>query len=350
MGISQLPVDGDGVRGQLAGKVPHTPTVSTDDKQRVIRAITKVTIDTIKVVHRAIRANLEQDPETALEQVRIGFRGKIALSLDVFAERLAVAELSRRLRRFKVRVLGEESLRDPQLDFSQESRIVLLLDVLDGTDLIERGLGNWCTAVVVYYPPEREIMAAFVATPEGQVYFWTLNTPEPLRYDSVTGRLEHVSGPSLIQRVSEASVAFYGQKLINFFSGAEGLAGLHTLAATRKDLTLRLYNLAGIPAMVKLVESNGRRRLDCVLELHGQKAHDMVAGAVIAEKAGATLLDLYGNRIDLSAALERPADPDRELRYVLAATPELASEILGYLRVGTAVRSVNEVDANACSA
>jgi fructose-1,6-bisphosphatase/inositol monophosphatase family enzyme len=275
-----------------------------------------------------IRDSAHFDSNAAFETVKIGNREKIAVVVDIVAERLAALELWRRLKRLDPLILGEESLRDEGLDLSEETRLVALLDMVDGSDLLERGLGNWCSAAAFFLPAERQILGAFVAVPEGDIYFWTIETPVPQKFNIKSGRMESIGGPSGVRAVSEASISFYGQKMANFCSCAGELTHERNRNLLARDLATRIYNLAGIPTMMKVVDGSVHKRIDAVFELLGQNPHDAVPGAVIAQAAGATLLGLDGTPLDLLSALLRPSDPSRRLRYVLAATPELASELL----------------------
>ena len=291
-------------------------------------------LKTLEIIFFALRDSAIFDPVSAFETVRIGKREKIALEIDIFAERLAAIHLGRRLRRFHPVILGEESLRHKQLDLSGEERLVALLDVVDGTDLLERGLGNWCSAATFFLPASRQILGAFVGTLEGLIYFWTPNVQVPMKLDLLTQRLEPVNGPSKVQSVADASIAFYGQKLVSLCSNAGPFTHEGNRQLRASGLGLRLYNLAGMPAMVKLVDGAERRRLDAVFEVAGQQPHDVVAGAVIAQQAGATLIGMDGAPVDLASALLRPADPSNRMKYILAATPELAKDLLQCLRLG----------------
>lgn len=300
---------------------------------RLIPQITKAALSTLGIVHRVIRDSELYDSFNAFETVKIGKREKVALVVDVIAERLAAIELGRRLKQFDPLILGEESLQDENLDLANESRLVALLDMVDGTDLFERGLGNWCSAAAFFLPDEREIVGAFVGTPEGVVYYWTIDTPVPLKFDLRTKSVEPVRGPSEVRNLAESSIAFYGQKVVNFCSCASTLAHERNRQLQTKGLSVRIYDLAGIPMMMNVIDGAGHRRIDAVFEIVGQNPHDVVPGAIIAQRAGATVLDLDGNPLDLVAALLRPADPNYRLKYVLAATPELAAELLKSLRV-----------------
>lgn len=311
---------------------PAGPTKPNLSDPRAIRRIADAVLKTFVKVHVDLWYARKLDPASAFEPVRIGKHEKAALAIDLFAERLAAIELGRRLELFDPVIYGEESLRNQELDLTAEERLVILLDTLDGTDLYRLGLGNWCSAAVLFVPASSEIFGAFVGVPEGFIYYWTPLDPKPLRYDLMTGRTVAVSGPSMTQNLADASVAFYGQKIANLCSNAGPLTHENNAELRAKGLDLRVYNLAGIPAMVRTIDLAFGKRMDAVFELRGQYPHDVVAGAVIARQAGATLIDLNGEPLDIAAALMRPADPTRKMKYILAATPELARDLLHHLR------------------
>jgi fructose-1,6-bisphosphatase/inositol monophosphatase family enzyme len=87
----------------------------------------------------------------------------------------------------------------------------------------------------------------------------------------------------------------------------------------------RIYNLAGNPMMMRLVDG----KIDAIIELSGQRCHDVIPGFAIALKAGAYLIDLDTSRKlsikDLPAILSRPSN---KFKYILACNEPLADEIL----------------------
>jgi fructose-1,6-bisphosphatase/inositol monophosphatase family enzyme len=294
----------------------------------------------VKVVLEKIERALMRNPASALETVIVGSR-KPALRIDLNAEFIiedAIREWdednghSLEL----MEVLGEESLRDPTLNLMGKEGVYALVDAIDGTDLLERGLGNWCTTGVFFRPNDIEakrILAAFVGLPTGEIYYATAddNNASVIRSeeDPPTG----VSGSSGVTSVRDASVCFYGQK-------SERL-----LATTARPLfkaggtnPFRVYNLAGIPMMMRLIDYRFKTAhgIDSVFEIMGQKPHDVVPGAYIAMKGGAVVKDLSGrplSEVDLENALLRPAveDESEQLKYVIAATEQLCDEMISLL-------------------
>ena len=129
----------------------------------------------------------------------------------------------------------------------------------------------------------------------------------------------------------DAAVCFYGQKAANFYAVHKNAPLLTWLRDNRaKKINgqaprFRIYNLAGNPMMVRMTESTGTPpAIDAVFELKGQKVYDVIPGAFIAKRVGATFVDLANRPIDLDRALRER----KVLKYVLAATPGLARELV----------------------
>jgi fructose-1,6-bisphosphatase/inositol monophosphatase family enzyme len=298
------------------------------DRELIVRA----SLRTIQRAQKQVQQDVAVDPASAFEQLSIGARKKPLLAIDLVTERNAARELHRALPDYPLLVLGEESLRDQNLDLTGEKRLVALVDMIDGTDLLERGLFNWCSAIVFYFPPERRILAAFIGIPDHAIYFALDSLTYPRKYQLKGSPLIlPVAGPSRVQTIENSSLAFYGQKLAHFSSIAKGpffsyLARLQERhCRTGRELKTRIYNLAGNPIAMRLID--GTRRVDALFDLQGQLPHDIVPGAFIATKAGASFRDLEGRSIDLNEALLRPADRHKPMRYVLAATEELSLEL-----------------------
>ena len=228
----------------------------------------------------------------------------------------------------RVRVLGEESL-DPDVDLSGDEGLVALLDTIDGTDLLIRGFGNWCSAAIFF--ENGRILASFVALYREGVYFATENKVGVFR--EADRRLESLPLRGLGDPVplSEATICAYGQKFSSFarLARRSGLvSALESAGQTRGRG--RFYTLAGNPMSVRLVDAPVP--VHAVFDAEGQMPHDVAPGAHIAVRAGATLLDLDGQPIDLGQALLHPGDPEHRMRYVLANTEELARELVEVLR------------------
>lgn len=226
---------------------------------------------------------IRDDPENALERVVVGDRSKPALRIDVYAEqffRQAFARYKRR-RFAKVRIWGEESLENTELDLSSEGDAIVIVDAVDGTDLLERDLGNWCSAAVLFDPSRvagNKILGAFVALPSDEVYF-AVADKEGVFVKHGAAKPISVRGPSAIRNLEMASIYFYGQKvgsfcsvprsnLYRFFERLEK----QSKESKRKDVVgIRIYNLGGNPLMVRLVDHRVplARGIDAVFDLRG---------------------------------------------------------------------------------
>ena len=141
-----------------------------------------------------------------------------------------------------------------------------------------------------------------------------------------SGKLHKVKYKPIVNDLSKAGICFYGQKIENFISIAkkksfiEGMSGINRKAKGRAGT--RLYDLAGNPMMIKLIQGN----MDVIFELEGQAPHDVSPGAYIAMKAGAVFKDLKGKEIDMIKSLKRPADPKNYFKYILAANRRLFNQ------------------------
>jgi fructose-1,6-bisphosphatase/inositol monophosphatase family enzyme len=215
---------------------------------------------------------------------------------------------------------------------------VAILDPIDGTDLWLRGFGNWCISTVIFDPGKARIRAAFVGYSSGDIY-WA--TPQ-----SVCRRdLDGYHYPLVVSRTAglalrDATICFYGQKPVNFLAIQQNLNLRQFLLSMKKEKEraeenggdapkFRIYNLAGNPMMVRMTESDGvHAAVDVVFEQRGQKAYDVVPGAYIAKRAGASLVNLLNKPINLDEALRYHK---KLITYVLAATPQLGDEAVASL-------------------
>lgn len=318
----------------------NRPTTRQYKSEDLIRAGVKVTQDVL----RQIVDDIAIDPNNAFTRVEIGEPPKKALRVDIGAE----DTFARALHRYQqhnfsgINVYGEERLRDANLDLTSEQNTCVLVDALDGTDLLERGIGNWCSASVFFCPanpPGEQIRAAVVGLPTGEVYYASADLQDAWVREGDNIRV--VKGCSGVKSLRRASICYYGQKLTNYMS-------LYTSGAARKlskhlnskagHSDFRIYNLAGIPMMLRLIDKrcSGAHGIDAVLDIEGQKPHDVVAGAYIALQGGAVLKDAgTGTNLtlgQLEQKLLKPASQTHELKYVMAATEELCDGILNMLR------------------
>lgn len=228
------------------------------------------------------------------------------------------------------------------------------MDIVDGTDLLLRSLSNWCSAVIYFYPPEQHIIASFVADSDGNLFFASdlsnsssyflragakkavplelRHSPANLEDAVINFVLGRPSGPLTTRpSMSDAAIAYYGQKPPHFLSPYS--TALRTAMEQyaeriqrneRPGPASRIYNLGGNPMIVRV--ANGM--MDAVFDLERPKAHDIVAGAYIALKAGAVLGDLENHTISeerLAEYLLKPNDPGPA--YIAAGTPTVYEEL-----------------------
>ena len=273
------------------------------------------------VIESTIRS-LTDDPELALHFRFDPDQNKNALVVDYDAEH-TFREKFRQYRdsMFRgVKIRGEESLKK-ETDFKDEEGLVALVDMVDGTDLLERNLSNWCSAAVFFDPrkakkDESIIRAACVGLPSGKIYYTQANINE-VRYDQVLRhdrghRSGSANGVSSIRKLENASICFYGQKPNSLLRVAE--TELFSYLAKKQDerdakkkesetaesvlaykeKEIRVYTLSGIPMMMKLIDHQVRdaANIDVIFQLGGQYPHDAVPGLYIARKGGAFILNL----------------------------------------------------------
>ena len=317
-------------------------------------------IRTIRSTQRYIRQRVERDPVEAFAPERIGDRQKAAISIDREAQLRASDSFRETLGRYDLLILGEESSQAPQeLNLRRHDGLVILLDMIDGTDLLERGLSNWCSALVLYTRKEG-ILASFVGIPEDGVYFATYadkhafkyrNVGKPIAIHRPTGatcepnwrslsfdvdtldlagprtRLLSVRVPQVPadtpKRLEEATVCMNTQKLGNIEALARVGPLLYDWIEKRKETAdkLRFYNLSGNPMLARLAEG----RVDAVLNLKASAPHDFIPGAFIAQRAGASILAVekkMTESIVLAKALREP-----KTQYIAARSMGLAKEI-----------------------
>lgn len=297
-------------------------------------SIIKAAIDTIKEVQNAIQKYIETDPVSAFESLSYLTRPKQKplLGIDHLAESTAITLLSVKLKKMNIRCLGEESLRNERLDLSNQQGIFCLMDMVDGTDLLERGLSNWCSALTFYYPSKQRILASFVGIPNDGVYYATAQEIGAYKYffkDKTTKEIKCNS--SIDSSLSTASIAFYGQKLKNFLSISKYPKLISTFTEiSRNENKTRMYNFGGNPIMMKLID--GHTKIDAIFDLIGQAPHDVVPGAYIAEKAGAFFRDLKGSPINLIDALKKPAATESRISYIITSTEALSKQFLELFR------------------
>ena len=305
--------------------------------------------------------------ERALLEVETPKEDNITRVADQTAEKAASFLLKAYLRntthKQSLDVWGEESICDKtneNLSFRSSIKTVALLDMIDGTDLVNRRLGNWCSAMVFVYPPQKEILVSVIGLPTREFYV-AENGMQPykvhLRTDAakispklLSDRTELKLNPHKTTQLIQAAICFYGQKAANLLTVFGSLLPVAADASSKSNESdranrsrlgeyfhnvgaskpkMRIYNLAGNPMMARVADGT----IDAVIELRGQKPHDVIPGAFIAKQAGAVFCDLDGNDIDMGEAV---LDPNASnLRYILARNKSLAEQIVQAVKHGT---------------
>lgn len=236
--------------------------------------------------------------------------------------------------KFKVYFSGEEYKKLPK---GWENCDALgLIDPIDGTDLFAKDLSGWCCAVVIY--KGTEILGSFVGMPNRAVYFSTCNIegarkiiPGHKTIPVKCGRQDRVN-------LSDTTLAFYGQKVKSFLSITRHNKLLARLKVIEKEqakkkaktepANFRLLNIAGNPMFVKMVDNHCT--VGAVIELLGQQPHDVIPGAFIAQKAGAILTDLNGNKINFADYL-KDGEAGR-LTYIISNSKNTWRELVEILK------------------
>jgi fructose-1,6-bisphosphatase/inositol monophosphatase family enzyme len=238
---------------------------------------------------------------------------------------------------------GEESI-NTSINLDNEERPCILVDMIDGTDLLERGFSNWCSAIVIFTPTNKRINGAYVALQsENRTYMYYALGHEDnafkIEYTQKTdgkvsfGQEIKLKGPAIDKLLKDASVCSYGQKSGNLLELLK-LNNKHKLIQIlnnneANEVKFRFYNLAGNPMMAKLAEGI----VDVVFDIKGQAPHDVVPGAFIAMKAGASLWDIEeGKSLSDSSLVMKLLHPGgSRIKYVLAANQNMVTEMTGLL-------------------
>ncbi len=304
----------------------------------------------IRQTLRRIIREFEDDPNTAVRQTIDAETKKKAIDVDVIADR----EFATQFRHYdggryaSVIVSGEERPGDT-IPVTETFGTYVLVDALDGSDLAERGLANWCSGAVFFEVAgsTAKIRAAVVGMPPNHVYFATDDDQRVRVYRNLPdleGQIlanlalepEEVTGLPPERALSDASLYFYGQKVARLIAVAQ--RPLLPAVCNEEFENLRIYNLGGIPMLVRMCDHQVKRArgVDAVFELNGQRPYDVVPGLFFALKLGATVLDLsrpHPTPIDiedLEEALLRPKGV--QLQYLAAANKRLANELFPILR------------------
>jgi hypothetical protein len=315
-------------------------------------ALAEAGVFAIRQTLHCILTEFEEDPEMAVREKLDIKTDKQAIAIDVVAD----SEFANCLRsydneRFKsIEITGEERFSEETASFAHRPGTFVLVDPLDGSDLAERGLSNWCSAAVFFEPSRSadRIRAAVVGIPPNHVYFATADDPQVRVYrylPKLNGitlaktnyKPQPVTGLPPARLLPNASIYFYGQKVKNFVTVAQRPLWHKLRNDTYKNL--RVFNLGGIPMLVRMCDHQVKqaRGVDAVIELKGQKPHDAVPGLFFAVKAGATVLSLavhdFGSPLTLPKLEQLLFDPTTPaVKYLAATSQQLADELLPELK------------------
>ena len=172
--------------------------------------IVKTACRTIRIIQRGIAADCVADPETAFDRISFDSWKKRLATIDLVAQVVAARRLRDSLKGYDLVIIGEENLRSPDLDLTNKEGLVVLMDMIDGTDLLERDLSNWCSALIFYSPLEKKILASFVGIPNDGVYY-ALDGTDGAFKRSFLGhhKTRRVRGLSSISNLETASACTY---------------------------------------------------------------------------------------------------------------------------------------------
>lgn len=291
------------------------------------------TVKLIQTIIEFLKKSASEDPYANFESVESDLNRKKMLIIDKATE----IRLGKELKaiygdKYEVKVHGEESFGQEESKTGdigrfkkrkkERKKITCLLDPIDGTDLYVKKLGNWCTVVLIY-TEKKKILGSFIGLPSGTVYFST---------NDING-VAKVSKKG-IEAVSKNPVTFpgvtfswYGQKINNFLSIAEHKKFLKFINKEKdkdKENSFRILNISGNPLMLQMIDSEVP--VNVIVELCGQHPHDMIPGAYLAKKVGATLTDLKGKPIKFEKHLGKPNNSN--IKYILANSKELHAKFL----------------------
>jgi D-beta-D-heptose 7-phosphate kinase/D-beta-D-heptose 1-phosphate adenosyltransferase len=291
--------------------------------------------ENISKIREVITEQIESDEKRAFRKIQITKTGKKLVAVDLYAEDRFRALLSKNFAGKNIHMCGEESLNDSY----PATGICFLVDMIDGTDLLERGLSNWCSAVTVFRKEKKhaEILATYVAHSSDWLYYAVSNEKEARR----TNISEILKGKEFLYyplRRDDSSVALksstvcaYAQKRVSVRRllsklGAENSPFMKWLGNS-DTADFRFYNLAGNPMMALLAQG----KVHVVFELKGQRPHDVVAGAYIALRAGAYMGTLDGKPITIPDIETALLEPEKRMTYILACNKELYNQALKVL-------------------
>jgi len=318
----------------VARRLPDT------DYTTILRECVKAVRETQSSIRKTF-AELELRPESVSANFdkivrKSGDRTKAMLHIDAAGEDQCM-RLIQNVFPKGLQIVGEESL----ADFSGwREPTGLLLDMIDGSDLAEMSIPVWCSALAIYDRDKRRIVGSIVALATGQIYS-AVDGVDEVRVEIEGQPASMVWGCSNTTSLRDARVAHYGQKPKNALATYNNPFFSDFLERMKQDneAQFRLLNFGGNPMIVRLadrvkVENRGvvTAGIDAVFECHGQQLHDVIPAAYIAKRAGAFFCDLDGCEFTDEIIGELMQNPKTRITYVIAATKDLALELVSVLK------------------
>ncbi|BBB64227.1 hypothetical protein UNDKW_5954 (plasmid) [Undibacterium sp. KW1] len=298
-------------------------------------------------LYEALRQR-QSGPEICLAEMTNKRTGKSGLRIDNGAEDEIRSVLELKLGN-KIVIIGEESLVSTDTIMTNlvpHGSIAALIDPIDGTDLLELGIENWCCAGILFDPHVPAILGSVIAQANGDIFFASTSDPDAKVWATKAGDSNEtiisrkMRGPGTCKEFNESVISFYGQK-INAFRSLSKFPKLEekfTQMEKAPPPNFRLHTLSGNPMMVRLADrakmkdgKNTCKGIDLLFSLRDQFLHDVVPGMFIAMKAGAHAYLLDGTPITYTMLAEKLLQPGTRMKYVLSSTPELAKEFLSYI-------------------
>jgi hypothetical protein len=222
------------------------------------------------------------------------------------------------------------------------------VDALDGRDLFQRKIGNWCCAssfFVKHSALGERIKAVAVGVPNGGgvKIFSAVQGEAGIRVTAARSKTDRPivfkgqhSSPWGRDTIQDSVICCVGQKRDSFLSLCDSnLVSEVGKWSESEGNRFRIYNLGGMPMIMRLLE--GRREhakgyeasgVDAVFGVYGSKSYDVVPGVYLAQRFGATVLNHDKSRVRIDQLEEMLLNPtEKGIQYVIAGKQTLAENI-----------------------
>jgi len=260
-------------------------------------------------------------------------------AIDKATEDLMIASLTKKFGKVaeisQFTVFSEEAgiVTLPEGAREEDSRYVVFIDPIDGTEFAETLQGGW-SLLAVYDRHDDEVVAAVAGDIFLDRLYWASRDGVAEALDFITHSWFKLDGgPNPKSQLSGARVNVLTTKVDRFLSVAQQTA----LLAAIKENDGRINLSWGSNLVIQVAAGYA----DVGLEFtKGFATYDILPGLFLAEKAGLTMLDLKGNpilsRLDITAIFEayrkNPKKPART-PFVVAKDPNLARDVVELLDV-----------------